>query len=88
MVAITSLPVDGDEVLYLHDILGTDLGFQVNKKNNTYSIYINTFNRWYIASSIPPILDLPFLHLHKLDGRGGKVFILCIDHPQLKLSQY
>ena len=45
IVAIIGLLVDGDEVLYLHDILGTDLGFQVNKKNNAYSIYINTFNR-------------------------------------------
>ena len=45
VVAITGLPVDRDVVLYLHNILGTDLGFQVNKKNNEYSIYINTFNK-------------------------------------------
>ena len=42
---ITSLSVDGDEVLYLDDVLNTGLGFQVNKNNNAYSIYINTFNR-------------------------------------------
>ena len=41
MVAIVGLPVDGDKVSYLHDVLGTDLGFQVNKKNNVYS----TFNQ-------------------------------------------
>ena len=27
MVAIIGLPVDRDEVLYLHDVLGMDLGF-------------------------------------------------------------
>ena len=45
VAAITGLPVDGDEVLFIHDVLGTNLGFRVNKKNNAYSIYINTFNR-------------------------------------------
>ena len=45
MAVITILPIDGDEVPFLHDILSTDLGFLVNKKNNAYSIYINTFNR-------------------------------------------
>ena len=45
VVAITSLPVDEDEVPYLHDVLDTDLGFQVNNKNNAYSTFINTFNR-------------------------------------------
>ena len=45
VVAITALPVNGDEVSYLHDVLSIDLGFQVNKKNNIYSTYINTFNR-------------------------------------------
>ena len=44
VATIFSLPVDGDEVSYLHDVLGTDLDFQVNKKNNMYSIFINTFN--------------------------------------------
>ena len=42
---IVGLPVDGDEPPYLYNILGTDLGFQVNKKNNAYSTFINTFNR-------------------------------------------
>ena len=45
VAAITGLPVDGDEVLFLHDVLGTGMGFHVNKKNNAYSIYINTFKR-------------------------------------------
>ena len=37
VAAIIHLPVDEDKVLYLHDDLGTDLGYQVNKKNNAYS---------------------------------------------------
>ena len=45
VLAITDLPVDGDEVSFLHNVLGTDLDFQVNKKNNAYSIFINAFNR-------------------------------------------
>ena len=45
VAAIISLLVDGDEVPYLHDVLGTDLGFQINKNNNAYSTLINTFNR-------------------------------------------
>ena len=45
VVVITGLPMDGDEVPYLHDILDIDLGFQLNKKNNAYSTLINTFNR-------------------------------------------
>ena len=44
MAAITGLPVDGDEVSFLHDVLDTDLGFQVNKENNTYSIYIHALS--------------------------------------------
>ena len=45
MAAITGLLVDGDDVPYLHDALSIELGFQVNKKNNAYSTYINTFNK-------------------------------------------
>ena len=45
MVAITGLLVDGNKVLYLHDVLDTDLDFQVNKKNNAYSTFINAFNK-------------------------------------------
>ena len=45
VATIVGLLVDEDEVSYLHNILGNDLGFQVNKKNNAYSIFINTFNR-------------------------------------------
>ena len=45
VVAITGLPVDGDEVLFLHDALDIDLGFQVNKKNNVDSIFMHTFIR-------------------------------------------
>ena len=41
VAAIVGLPVDKDEVHFLHDIFGNDLGFQVDKKNNAYS----TFNR-------------------------------------------
>ena len=44
ITTITGLLVDGDEVRYLHDVLGTNLGFQVNKKNNAYSTFINTEN--------------------------------------------
>ena len=44
VATIVVLPVDGDEMLYLHDAFGTDLGFQVNKKNNAYFTFINTFN--------------------------------------------
>ena len=44
-VAIIGLAIDGDEIPFLHDVLGNDLGFQVNKKNNAYSNFINTFNR-------------------------------------------
>ena len=36
VAAITGLLVDGDEMPLLHDILNTDLGFQINK-NNAYS---------------------------------------------------
>ena len=45
VVTIVGLPVDGGEVPYLHDVLGTDLGFKVNNKNNVYSTFINTFNK-------------------------------------------
>ena len=45
MAAIVGLLRDKDKVLYLHNVLNTDLGFQVNKKNNAYSTFINTFNR-------------------------------------------
>ena len=45
VVAIVGLLVDEDEVSYFHNVLGTDLGFQVNKKNNMYSTFINIFNR-------------------------------------------
>ena len=43
--AIVSLLVDGDKVSYLHNVLNTNLRFQVYKKNNAYSIFINTFNQ-------------------------------------------
>ena len=44
VAAIVGLPTNGDEVPFHHDILGNNLGFQVNKKNNAYSTFINTFN--------------------------------------------
>ena len=37
------MPVDRDEVPFLHDVLGNNLGFQVNKKSNAYSTFIDTF---------------------------------------------
>ena len=45
VAAIVGLPIDGDKVPYLHDVLGTDLDFQGNKKKNTYFTFINTFNK-------------------------------------------
>ena len=42
--AVVGLLMDGDEIPFLHDMLGNDLGFQVNKNNNAYSTFINTFN--------------------------------------------
>ena len=45
VVAITSLLMYGDKAPFLHDVLSIDLDFQVNKKNNVYSTFINTFNR-------------------------------------------
>ena len=45
MAIITDLLVDGDKVSFLHDALGMDLGFQINKKNSAYSTFINAFNR-------------------------------------------
>lgn len=45
VAAIVGLLVDGDEIPFLYDVLNHDLGFQVNKKNNSYSTFINTFNR-------------------------------------------
>ena len=45
VAAIVSLLVDGDEIPFLHDVIGRDLGFHVNKKNNAYLMFINTFNR-------------------------------------------
>ena len=45
MAAIIDLSMDGDEVPYLRDVLGIDLGFQVNKKNNVDFTFINTFKR-------------------------------------------
>ena len=45
MVAIVSLSLDEVEVPSLHNVVGTDLGSQVNKKNNAYSTFINIFNR-------------------------------------------
>ena len=45
VAAIFGLLMDRDEVSYLHDILSTNFGFQVNKKNSTYFTFINTFNR-------------------------------------------
>ena len=44
IMAITGLPLDGDKVSYLHDVLEIDLGFKVSKKNNAYSTFINTLN--------------------------------------------
>ena len=45
VAAIIGLLMDGDKVPFLDNVLGIDLGFQVNKKNNAYSTFINTFNR-------------------------------------------
>ena len=45
VTTIVGLPVDGDKIPFLHDVLDSDLGFPVYKKNNAYSILINTFNR-------------------------------------------
>ena len=39
------MPVDRDEVPFLHDVLDNDLSIQINKKNNIYSTFINTFNK-------------------------------------------
>ena len=45
VATIVGLLVDRDEVLFFHNILDNDLGFQVNKKSNAYSTFFNTFNR-------------------------------------------
>lgn len=45
VVVIVGLPVDRDEIPFLYNFLSNNLGFQVNKKNNVYSTFINTFNR-------------------------------------------
>ena len=45
VAAIVGLLMDGDEIPFLHDVLSSDLGFQVNKKNKAYSTFINPFNR-------------------------------------------
>ena len=53
IAAIVGLPVDGDEIPFLHDVLGSDLGFQVNMKNDAYSTFNNTFNRGGDLCNIP-----------------------------------
>ena len=45
VATIVSLPVDKGRIPFLHDVLNDDLGFQVNKKNNAYSTFINKFKR-------------------------------------------
>ena len=44
VAAVVGLLLNGDEMPFLHDIFGNDLGFHVNKNNNGYSTFINTFN--------------------------------------------
>ena len=44
VAAIVGLLMDGDEIPFLREMLGNDLGFQVNKNKNAYSTFINTFN--------------------------------------------
>ena len=52
VAAIIGLLMDGDKVPFLDNVLGIDLGFQVNKKNNAYSTFINTFNKGSTSVSV------------------------------------
>ena len=50
VATIVSLQVDGDDVTSLYDVFGTDLDFEVNKKNNTYTTFVNTFSKGSIPA--------------------------------------
>ena len=45
VAAIMGLPIDGDEMPFLHDIISDDRGFKVTKKNFAYSTFIASFNK-------------------------------------------
>ena len=64
VAAIIGLPMDEDEVPFFHDALDNNLGFQINKNNNAYSTFINTFNK----GSVP---------IGKIEHKAFLLFWIC-----------